>query len=96
MDDRNRFLKIASEIFTWGGALADLLRRIGEATRMPTISEDDKAVLIAASKRIGDLFQEANKALDGERTNDLTAIADQLREEIVKAKVILDRLKVPD
>jgi hypothetical protein len=97
MDDANRFIKIATELFTWGGALPALLRRIGEATKMPSISDADKMALAAASKRIADLFQQANKILDGdEKTDDLVGIADRLREEIVNANVVLDRLKVPD
>jgi hypothetical protein len=97
MDDANRFIKIAAELFTWGGALPALLRRIGEATEMPSIAVADKMALAAASKRIGDLFQQANKILDGdEKTDDLGGIADRLREEIVNANVALDRLKVPD
>jgi hypothetical protein len=96
MDEASRFVKIADEIFTWGGALPALLRRIGEATKMPGISDADKMALAATSKRIGDLFQKVEKALDAGNTNNLATIADELRDEVVKENVILDRLKVPD
>ena len=96
MDEASRFVKIAAEIFTWGSALPALLRRIGEATKTPSISDADKMMLAAISKRIGDLFRRVEKALDAGNTNNLATIADELRDEVVKANVILDRLKVPD
>jgi hypothetical protein len=63
---------------------------------MPSISDADKMALAATSKRIGDLFQKVEKALDAGNTNNLATIADELRDEVVKENVILDRLKVPD
>jgi hypothetical protein len=95
-DNANRFIRVAKELFTWTAALGDLLHRIGEATRMSSISAADKLALIDSSKRISDLFNKAEQFIDDERTDDLIALSDQLRDEIVKANVILDRLKVPD
>lgn len=96
MDEASRFVKIAAEIFIWGGALPALLGRIGEATNMPSISDDDKMMLAATSKHIGELFQKVERALDAGHTDNLATIAEELRDEVVKANVILDRLKVPD
>jgi hypothetical protein len=96
MNEANRFLKIANEVFTWGAALPALMRRIGEATKMPNISDADKTALTNASKRIGDIFEKAGKAIDDGNNDDLAVLADQLRDEIVKANLTLDRLRVPD
>jgi hypothetical protein len=96
MNEANRFLIIANEVFTWGAALPALMRRIGEATKMPNIPDADKMALTSASKKIGDLFDKAGEAIDAGNNDDLAALADQLRDEVVKANIILDRLKVPD
>jgi hypothetical protein len=52
--------------------------------------------LANVTKRIGDLFEYANEILDSDELDKLTKITAQLREEVVRANVILDRLKVPD
>jgi hypothetical protein len=96
MDDQARFLEIVSEMFTWAGALPHLLNRIGAGLTMATISLNDKAQLLLASNRIGDLFKKAGEMMDKGNLDELSAITDQLREQIVKATLILDRLKVPD
>jgi hypothetical protein len=96
MDHQARFLKIVSEMFTWAGALPHLLNRIGTAMATATISLNDKAQLLLASRRIGDLFKEAGVLMEKGNLDELAAVTDQLREQIVKATLILDRLKVPD
>jgi hypothetical protein len=96
MNDANRFLKAATEYLMWSTALPTLYRRIGVATKMSTISDADKADLLAVNDRIKDLIQRAGKAVEAENADDLFAVANELRNEIVNANLILDRLKVPD
>jgi hypothetical protein len=97
MDDANRFIKIAAELFTWGGALPALLRRIGEATEMARSLTLTRWRLLPQANESATFFSRQIKSLIVmKKTDDLVGITDRLREEIVNANVALDRLKVPD
>ena len=95
-NDASRFIRTAKELFTWSAAREDLSHRIGVASKLLSISEADNAGLAATSRRIDDLFDNAGRFIDDGYMDGLTALSDKLREEIVAANVILDRLKVPE
>jgi hypothetical protein len=101
MDETTRRLQIGVEMMTWIGAMPHLLKRLGEAERMPGLSNSEKQNLRDIAKRLTDLFEKAGEMADADQSNQeffkqLIASTDELREAIVKANVILDRLKVPD
>jgi hypothetical protein len=101
MDETTRRLQIGVEMMTWIVAMPDLLKRLGKAETMPSLSDSEKQNLREIAKRLTALFQKAGEMADADQSNkefykQLIAHTDRLREAIVEANVILDRLKVPD
>lgn len=96
MPQTNDFVETVQEMLIWAGAFPELVIRTRAAIRMLRVSEEDRASLAAAIRQIADIFKKVNEMLDGDRDPELRVIVDRLRTEVVRATLILDRLRVPD
>lgn len=101
MTETTRRLEIAMEMLTWFGEIPHLIKRIGEAHDMPSLSDSEKGALREMADRITESFKAAGELAVAEESNKqfyerLIVCTDELRKEIVHANVTLDRLKVPD
>jgi hypothetical protein len=98
MDENSRRrVSIAKELVTWGAAMPDLLARIAEALKMPSIPGRRKLDLEVLSRRITRSFNAIGETPDP--AADDTILYDQLientnclRELIAQTNAALDRL----
>jgi hypothetical protein len=93
MDESNRRrLSIARELMTWADALPRLLSKIDKVLKMSEVSEAQATEIASMTELVGSVFLGIREAVDSDDYDRLLASVERLREEILTANAILDRL----
>jgi hypothetical protein len=95
--DRNqrRRLSIARELMTWSVALPSVLTKIDQVLKLRDVKETQAAEIESIAELVGTVFLGISEAVDADDYDRLIVSVDRLREEIVTADAILDRLLKP-
>jgi hypothetical protein len=91
-ENKYRRLSIADELTTWGDALPRVLIKIDEVRGASNITTAQAATVESIAYGIGTVIQGLGEAIYAEDYDGLIAILARLREKIVIANALIDRL----
>jgi hypothetical protein len=91
-ENQRRRLSIARELMTWSVALPSVLTKIDKVLKLPDVKETKVTEIESIAEIVGTVFLGIKEAVDADDDDRLIASVDRLREEIVTANLILDRL----
>lgn len=77
---------------TWADALPRLLSKIDKVLKMSEVSEAQATEIASMTELVGSVFLGIREAVDSDDYDRLLASVERLREEILTANAILDRL----
>jgi hypothetical protein len=87
-----RRLAIAHELKTWADALPRVLVRIDKVLKLPEVAEAQASDIESIAELLRTVFLGIREAVDSDDYDRMIASVDRLREEIVTANTILDRV----
>jgi len=90
-ENQRRRLSIARKL-TWSVALPSVLTKIDKVLKLPEVKETKAAEIESIAEIVGTVFLGIKEAVDADDDDRLIASVDRLREEIMTANLILDRL----
>jgi hypothetical protein len=95
--DRNQRQRssIAKELMTWADALPRILGKIDEVLKSPDITTAQATDIESIAETVGAVFLGIREAARADDYDRLMAGVDRLREEIMTADAVLDRLIKP-
>jgi hypothetical protein len=95
-ENQSRQLSVARELITWADALPRVLAKIDQVLKLPDITETQAKHIESMAEIVGTIFLGIRKAVDSDDYDRTIAGVDRLREEILTADTILDRLLKPE
>ena len=95
-ENQRRRLSIAKELMMWGNAVPHVLAKIDKVLKLREVSETQASDIESIAEIVGTVFLGIREAVDSDDYDRLVAGVDRLREEIVTANAILDRLLKPN
>ena len=93
--DQRRRSSIAKELMTWADALPRILAKIDDVLKLPDITVAQAKEIQSIADTVGAVFLGIREAARADDYDRLMAGVDRLREEIITADTILDRLIKP-
>ena len=85
-------MSVARELMTWVDALPRVLAKIDQVSKLADITETQANNIESMAERVRTIFLGIREAVDSDDYDRTIAGVDRLREEILTADTILDRL----
>jgi hypothetical protein len=95
-ENQSRQLSVARELMTSVDALPRVLAKIDQVLKLPDITETQAKHIESMAEIVGTIFLGIREAVDSDDYDRTVAGVDRLREEILTADTILDRLLKPE
>jgi hypothetical protein len=93
--DQRQRSSIAKELMTWADALPRILAKIDDVLKLPNITIAQAKEIESIANTVGAVFVGIREAARADDYDRLMAGVDRLREEIMTADAVLDRLIKP-